>query len=294
MGGRAGSPAGRDRRAAGGGGLGENLAVETSGARDEIGDLARAFGSMVESLRRSQEDLLKAERLAATGRLAASMAHEIRNPLTSLRITVQMLADKGQGDANTQEAYAIVLGEIDRLELAVEEMLTYARPRPPQRAPTDLNKLCADTLAFMRRQLEHSKVEARQEADPDLPKNLPLDANKIRQLLVNLILNALQAIVRGGSVTVRTLWSAEARRVRIEVADTGPGIPEAVRAKAFELFVSTKPGGGGMGLAIAKQVVEEHGGTIDFETSGAGTTFRVELPADALSEPLTGRHSPGP
>lgn len=268
------------------GGLSESLDSGRERGPAEIAELAAAFQTMVESLRRSQEELLKSERLASTGRLAASVAHEIRNPLTSMRITVQVLADRQpQADEATRKAYAIVLSEIDRLELAVEELLTFARPRPAQRAPTDLNKLCAETLDFLRRQLEHAKVAAKLEADPALPSDLPLDANKIRQLLVNLVLNAMQAIVRNGTVTVRTRWDAHARRVSLEVADTGPGIPEQVRERVFEVFVSTKPGGGGLGLAIAKQIAEEHAGSIRFETGKSGTVFFVALPVGEHDSP---------
>ena len=262
------------------GGLHEPLDPEAA-ASDEIGELTRAFAAMVESLRRSQNELVKAERLAATGKLAASVAHEIRNPLTSLRMTVQMLAEKDekkQGGAD-REAYQVLLGEIDRLTLAVEELLTFARPRPPQRVPTDLNRLVQDTVKFLDRQLQHARVQAKLEADAAAPADLSLDPNKVRQLLVNLILNAMLAIVRDGTLTLRTRWLAEQRCVSLEVADTGPGIPEEVREKVFDPFVSTKPGGGGLGLAIAKQVAEEHGGSIRFETGKSGTTFYVEFPA---------------
>ena len=271
----------------------------------EIGELTDAFRSMIESLRRSQADVLKAERLAATGKLAASVAHEIRNPLTSLRMTVEMLAGR-QGDAgirghgaegnagtegfDTREAYRIILNEIDRLGLAVEELLTFARPRPPQKAPCDLNTLCADALQFLERQMAHAKVRTTLEADAALPRGLMLDAGKMRQLLVNLILNAQQALVRGGEVVVRTKWipltpnpspprgEGNGGRAILEVQDSGPGVATEVRDKIFELFVTTKDGGGGLGLAIAKQIAEEHGGTIGFESAPGRTVFRVELP----------------
>lgn len=264
------------------GGLSERLEPDMEAASDEIGELSRAFRSMVESLRRSQTELVKAERLAATGKLAASVAHEIRNPLTSLRMTVQMLAEKSaqRGDPAEREAYAVVLGEIERLALTVEELLTFARPRPAQRVPTDLNRLIAETVAFLGRQLQHAHVEVNVEAAGGadaLPPDLPLDPNKVRQLLVNLILNAMQAIIRNGTVTLRTRWDGARKRACLEVADTGPGISAEVRERIFEPFVSTKAGGGGLGLAIAKQVVDEHEGTIVFETSNAGTTFRIEL-----------------
>jgi len=258
------------------------LALEQAGrARDEIGELALAFKTMLESLRRSQQELLKNERLASTGKLAASVAHEIRNPLTSMRMTIEIMQQRAQksadADPSTREGYAIVLREIDRLALAVDELLTFARPRPPKREPMDVNGLAGDVLKFMEHQLTHARVSARLEADPAMPPHVSLDPNKIRQLLVNLILNAQQAIVRDGAITVRTQWDAANKRVALAVADTGPGIPEEIRANVFDLFVSTKDGGGGIGLAIARQIAEEHGGSIAFETSSKGTTFNIVL-----------------
>jgi len=264
------------------GGLNEPLEPAAVEATDEIGELTRAFAAMVESLRRSQNELVKAERLAATGKLAASVAHEIRNPLTSLRMTLQMLAEKDekQHHGADREAYQVVLGEIDRLALAVEELLTFARPRPPQRVPTDLNRLVLDTVKFLERQLLHSRIKAVVETDATLPAAVAVDPNKVRQLLVNLILNAMQAMVRDGTVTLRTRGFPDQRKAVLEVADTGPGIQAEVRDRVFDPFVSTKPGGGGLGLAIAKQVVEEHGGAIRFETGATGTIFFVEFPVD--------------
>jgi signal transduction histidine kinase len=254
---------------------------------DEIGELTRAFQAMVEALRASQTELLKAERLAVTGKLAATVAHEIRNPLTSLRMTVEMLQQRATGaDQATREAYTVLLGEMARLSLAVEELLTYARPRPPRREPTDLNRLAEDTLKFLDRQLEHAHVRGILEPDGALPPDLQLDPNKIRQLLVNLILNAQQAIVRDGTVKVSTRWQPRVAgaeqtsrgMVVLEVADTGPGIAAEMQGRLFELFASTK-GTGGLGLAIAKQIAEEHGGSIAYTTSPQGTTFTVSLPA---------------
>ena len=262
----------------------EDAGLQSDGG-GEIGELTRAFRSMIESLRRSQAEVLKAERLAATGKLAACVAHEIRNPLTSLRMTVEMLQSAPaapHSGLNTQEAYRIILNEIDRLSLAVEELLPFARPRPPQKTPCDLNALAAETLHFLERQLTHAKVRGTLDADAALPRDLPMDRHKLRQLLVNLILNAMQAIVRDGELVVRTRWNApvkgEGRSAILEVQDSGPGIAPEIRGKIFELFASTKPGGGGMGLTIAKQIAEEHGGTIGFESAPGKTIFRVELP----------------
>lgn len=255
---------------------------ESPHATDEIGDLTLAFQTMLATLRRSQEELVKSERLAATGKLAASVAHEIRNPLTSLRMTAQMLQKRaGETDATTREGYTLLLREIDRLALAVEELLTFARPRPPRREPTDLNKLVTDTLKFMEHQLAHARIRAATEFDSKLPENIPIDPNKVRQLLVNLVLNAQQAIVRDGTVTVRTQWDEAAKTVTLSVLDTGPGVADEVRNKIFDLFVSTKDGGGGIGLAVAKQIAEEHGGSIGFESTPKGATFIAKLKAES-------------
>lgn len=246
---------------------------------DEIGELTQAFQTMVANLRTSQLELLKAERLAVTGKLAACVAHEIRNPLTSMRMTVELLQQRSREEgAETREAYKVVLNEIDRLALAVDELLTFAHPRKPQCVPTDLNRLATDTLAFLKRQLTHSRVQAEADLDANLPFNLMLDPNKMKQLLVNLILNAQQAIVREGIIVVRTVWNAAQNQVLLSVRDSGPGIPEEVREKLFELFVTTKTGGGGIGLAIARQIAEEHGGTISFTSSPKNTEFTVTLP----------------
>jgi len=260
-------------------GLEEFPAVPPTESRDEIGELALAFQTMLQSLRASQNELLKAERLAVTGKVAASVAHEIRNPLTSLRMTAQMLLQRASpADTSTREACKILITEIDRLGLAVDDLLTVARPRPAVRVPTDLNQLVRDTLTFMERQLAHSKVGASAELDAGMPPGLMLDGNKIRQLLFNLLLNAQQAIVRDGKIIVSTRWDAPARIATLSVADSGPGVNEAVREKIFELFVTTKTGGGGLGLAIVKQIAEEHRGSVSFESSPQGTVFNVTLP----------------
>ena len=277
------------------GGLDEPLepGLQNMHGTDEISELTRSFQSMVENLRRTQSELLKAERLATTGKLAAGVAHEIRNPLTSLRMTVEMLQRRSLSTSRSsgpdapldnesykdeQEAYKILLNEIDRLALAVEELLTFARPRPPQREPTDLNELATQTLKFLERQLAHAKVRGVLELDPALPRDIPLDPNKMRQVLVNLILNAQQAIVRDGEISVQTQWNALENHALLSVRDTGPGVAEEIRNKLFDLFVSTKAGGGGLGLAVARQIAEEHGGRISYETTPHGATFTVLIP----------------
>jgi two-component system sensor histidine kinase AtoS len=234
---------------------------------------------MISSLKGMQEELLKNERLAVTGHLAASVAHEIRNPLTAMRMTVDLLLGQ-EKETKRKEALAVVLREIDRLALTVEELLDFARPRPPSFQPTDLNALLTNLLAFLDRQIKHAKVELHFLPAADLSSPLLLDPQKTRQILVNIFLNALQAMAKGGTLTVRTYRDEGVQRAGIEIRDSGPGIPQEIRAKVFEPFVSTKPGGGGLGLAVAKRMIEEQGGKIEFETSNHGTAFFLTFPLD--------------
>ncbi|MCX7806520.1 MAG: ATP-binding protein [Planctomycetota bacterium] len=249
---------------------------------DEIGELAAAFNEMQDGLRRARESLVRSERLTALGMLAAAVAHEIRNPLTSIRMTVEML-DENRLGPDGAEAKRMLLDELDRLNIQLDSLLTFARRPKPVPAPANVNALVSDTLRLLARQLEHARVSVERRLSPDMPE-IPLDAGQIRQVLLNLFLNAVQAMPRGGTLTVRT--SVEEDRIAIEVEDTGMGIPETDREKVFSPFFTTKEAGGGLGLALARRIVEDHGGTITFDSRPGRTVFRVSLsarpaPADA-------------
>jgi len=248
----------------------------------ELDELSMAFNRMVESLAASRERLVRSERAAAVGTVAAGVAHEIRNPLTSVRLNIQMLRESLERGApfseKDREALGVLLGEIDRIEIAIDELLTFARPSPPELAPVDIRELIEATTGLFERQIRHAGVELEREIEPGLPA-VGADARKLRQVLVNLILNALGAMPGGGRLTIRVARSGDAARIVLEVADTGGGIPDEIAARVFEPFVTTKPGGSGLGLAVTKQIVEAHNGEIDFRTGASGTTFRVSLPA---------------
>ena len=178
------------------------------------------------------------------------------------------------------EALGAVLEELARLELVVDEMVSFARPTPPVFAKVELPAVAGEVLAFMRRQLEHAHVVAKTEFDPAAP-SARADRNKVKQVLVNLVLNAVQAQPRGGEVVVR-VKPVGAGRLALEVSDSGPGIRQQDVDRIFAPFYTTKSGGAGLGLAVSRRIAEEHGGALSCDGGGGararGATFRLELP----------------
>ena len=232
----------------------ERIPVDTA---DEIGLLARTLEGMVESLRR-------AERMAAVGRISAGLAHEIRNPLSSIRMHVQLLGRRPGADVS------LLLAEIDRLDAIVAELMAWAKPSPVSLEPVDLKALSEEALALMAPQLEHRGIRTVREYAGT--GTLRADRERMRQVLRNLLANARDALGTGGTLTVRL-----GPGPLLEVSDDGPGIPEAIRGKVFEPFVTGRKDGTGLGLAIVKRAVEEQGGTVSYESSASGTTFRVSF-----------------
>lgn len=258
--------------------------LETEGA---LRRLASAHGDLREQAGRLlalQEELGRAERLSTLGEMAADIAHEVRNPLATIRGTVQILATNPPEDRR-QEFAKIVIDEIDRLNRVVDGYLQSVRV-PPR--PTDTCDACAvleSVIALTRPQADRSGVSIRRAGIESL--SIPLDAAQAGQVFMNLVLNAIQAMPDGGTLRIAcarvpgpvagTEWA------EIDFADTGPGIPEEHREKVFRPLFTTRVLGSGLGLAIARRVLEAYGGTLalDSETS-AGTTMRVRLPMERL------------
>ncbi len=227
-------------------------------------------------------------RLAALGEMAAGLAHEIRNPLGAIRGAAQYIADEvGEKD---REFVEIIMEEVDRLNLVVTEFLDYSRPLQVRIEAHNLNRLVSQAVTLVAAQGLPDGVELHTAFDDDLPP-APVDAEKMKQVLLNLIQNGLQAMPRGGRLTVRTrraprrsftgtrVGEATLDRVAVEVEDTGEGMTAAQLERVFIPFVTTKPGGTGLGLAICQRLVEAHEGEIAVDsTPGKGTRFVVYLP----------------
>jgi signal transduction histidine kinase len=233
---------------------------------------------MAASLERQRQELLRAERLAAVGRISAQITHELRNPLNSLGLNAELLADElADGPPEARALVGAISREVDRLNAVAEEYLRFARLPRPVKAREDLNDLLGGLLDFVGPEMVAARVGVRRELASGLPP-VNADEGQLRAAFLNLLRNSREAMPGGGTVTVRTR-RADDGAVEVEVGDTGPGIaPEDLR-RIFEPFFSTKSGGTGLGLAFASQVVEEHGGSIGCESEpGRGTVFRVRLP----------------
>jgi len=239
--------------------------------RDEIGALANSFNQMTGELKRSRDKLVQSEKLAAVGQLAAGIAHEIRNPLTSIKMIVQLLKRRSQEHETRQESLQAVLDEINRLEIVINGLLDFARPMELALKPANVTDIVSDVLKLMEADLRHRKIELVKCMGKTLPEVM-LDADRMKQVFMNVILNSMQAMPEGGKLTVSSSYDQESRKVQVGISDTGIGMSPDVLAHAFEPFFSTKSGGTGLGLANVKKITEQHGGVIDMESrEGQGT-----------------------
>lgn len=243
---------------------------------DEIGDLATAFNQMTQELKQSRDKLIQAERLATAGKMATSFAHEIRNPLSSMRMLSQLLRQKPELTEEQRQSLQYILEEIERIDTIVKGMMDFARPTSLKPVQQPLEPLLRDVLALMQANLTHHKIELQFELTADLPE-FEFDSDKIKQAFMNVVLNSMEAMPQGGVLTVST--SNMDNGVSIEVADTGVGIPETDIPHLFEPFFTSQDKGTGLGLANVKRIIEEHGGTVAIEsTLDEGVTVSIWLP----------------
>jgi signal transduction histidine kinase len=255
--------------------------------RDEVGALAASFNDMIAGLRRTrelEEQLVRAERTATVGRLAAAVAHEIKNPLNYINLALDHLRttvrpqDEGQRGVFTRLTDQ-VKSEVARINTRIMEFLRYSRPAALELKPLDLRAIVEESARMIEMEAAEKGVETAIEQKGDMPA-VRGDAESLRSVFSNLLINALHATEGGGEIKVEL--SGERGRVRVRVSDTGAGIPPEHLPQVFEPYFSTKETGTGLGLAIVKKAVEEHGGTIAVESRGGeGTTFTVTLPAAA-------------
>jgi two-component system sensor histidine kinase HydH len=233
-----------------------------------------------------QEQLTEAEHLAQIGQLAASLAHEIKNPLAGISGAIQVIRDSMRSDERHRPILDEVLRQVNRLDGTVKDLLIYARPKPPRLRKCSLDQLVARALTVLREQPEMQQVHLEYVNSQTLPP-IEADENQLEQLLTNLLLNAAQASPADGLVRLTTTPYADG--VRLTVADHGHGMDEEVRRRAMEPFFTTKARGTGLGLPICRKIVETHGGRITIHSIvGEGTEVVVELPR---RQPASG--SPG-
>ncbi|MFH1035211.1 MAG: ATP-binding protein [Pseudomonadota bacterium] len=245
-----------------------------------------ALGLMAATRRRDREvarlrrEVAEAAHLAAVGRLAGSVAHEVRNPLSALRGLVQFLA-KGHDPGSKQAEYAdVAVAEVDRLERVVSGLLEYTRPREPRRFPLDLRESLQGTLDLMADDPRAQGVDMVLEVDPGLPP-VQADPDQVRQVLVNLVVNALEALDGRGRLLIKA--QAHKGHVEVSVQDSGPGLPPGDPRQVFDPFFSTRERGTGLGLAIARRMAQAHGG--DLKAANApegGAVFTLTLPLNGV------------
>lgn len=273
---------------------------------DEVGDLAREFNAMAAALEEREGRLRRSEQLAAVGKMAAQITHEVRNPLTAIGLNAELLAEEFAGkDTEAQQLALAIVKEVDRLTDITEQYLRFARLPQPRFDQADLNDLLRSLLQFAGEEMRARGITVEAELDPTLPP-VTIDDNQVRQALLNLMRNASEAMVdrsssapgtgpdEGGErrLTVRSRSLPATGRIAVDIIDTGPGIPPERQRQIFEPFFTTKKGGTGLGLALALEVVTRHGGQLVVESPlrpspsvpggptepTAGTRFTLELP----------------
>lgn len=245
-------------------------------ASGEVAELSLAFRRMFENLRQSRKDLVRVSKLAAVGEMAAMLAHEVRNPLGILRSSARMLSRRPGQDARDREMLSFMLNECDRINELVTNLLEAARPRNPQFAEHDLDDICRKLLDLMRPKAE-AKGIALELLSADAPLLVICDRNQIAQVLMNLVLNAIQVLSRDGRIEIRIQSASDF--VIIEINDDGPGVPPAEREKILEPFVSHREGGIGLGLAIVQDILRAHHASLLVgESRLGGASFRIHLP----------------
>ncbi|OGQ48602.1 MAG: hypothetical protein A3I10_07170 [Deltaproteobacteria bacterium RIFCSPLOWO2_02_FULL_57_26] len=299
------------------GDLGHRVDART---RDEIGELANSFNAMVqtlkeykeriddysrsleekvrvrtEELKRVQESLLQSEKLASIGLLASGVAHELNNPLTSILMNINLLMEEVGDQPDIHKELKRISDDTLRCKRIIDDLRDFSRRHELDFRSSDLNGVVMSTLGLIKHQLELHAVGLRQDFSSDIP-SIPCDPDRIRQVLMNVFVNAIQAMPRGGTLTVRT--ALREGLAEIAVQDTGSGIPRDIRGKIFDPFFTTKEAGTGLGLSIVYRIMEEHGGRVEVESrtaeevgtgssGSAGTTIRLFIPLKAVSNQVS-------
>jgi len=250
--------------------------------KDEFGEVAASFNEMAGSLKEQMQKMHRTEQMVVVGELAAGLAHEIKNPMAGIKVAMSVLSEEAYITPEDKSVLQKVVAEITQLEGLMKSFLNFAKPQKPRLEPVNVNQMLNTTLTF---HLKHQaggaggsgKIEIVKEFG-ELPPTLA-DPTQMQRVFLNLFLNALHAMPRGGELGVRTSLEEDGKTIRIEVSDTGSGIREDLIKKVFQPFFTTKPKGTGLGLAISRQMIEQHDGTISVANRpGGGALFTIRLP----------------
>jgi signal transduction histidine kinase/CheY-like chemotaxis protein len=256
--------------------IASTLAVALENAR-----LYDELKAALDARKRTQAQLIQAEKVAALGRLLASLAHEINNPLQALRSSLSLLMNHEPPEEKRRIYLDLAHQEVERLVGIVERVLGFYRPSKEGPEPVDIDSALDETLLLVHKQLEHGRVTVHRRRPVELPP-VQAVAGQLKQVFLNIILNALQAMPGGGELTVESGWDDPAGEVYIVFTDTGAGIPDGEMDLLFEPFFTTRPEGTGLGLTVSYSIVEQHGGRIKVESHvDVGSTFTVVLPIEA-------------
>jgi C4-dicarboxylate-specific signal transduction histidine kinase len=249
--------------------------------REWSAELEKRVSARTAALKAAQQRLIQSEKLAAIGQLASSLAHELNNPLQAIQSGVELMIDELECDNIPQlrEDLPIIQEELERIESIFRQMLDFYRPTSQEQVPLDLNEICNGVNVLMRKRLQQSHVTLEVNTTPELPLNCG-DRNQIKQILINLILNATEAMEPGGGrICLHTGAALAEGYTYIQVSDNGPGVAAEHMPRLFEPLFTTKTRGLGLGLAISREIAEKHGGSLAVDTQlQHGTTFSLSLP----------------
>ncbi|MFB3891579.1 MAG: nitrogen regulation protein NR(II) [Phycisphaerae bacterium] len=247
----------------------------------EVVKLRDSFDHLLCRLDEANARLEQSARLATLGQLSASVAHELRNPLSGIKMNARILADELAKASIRDKSLELIVREIDRMDLYLQELLSLAAgtgaPRPPKLGRVKLGDLAASVVALLEGRCRHAGVTIEQAFDDSLPP-VRADGDQIRQVIMNLMLNAMDAMPRGGTMRLAAARGESGSVARFSVSDTGPGVQAPAGTDIFDPLVTTKSGGAGLGLYISRRIIAAHGGRIGYTTSATGCTFWFELP----------------
>ncbi|MBP1735762.1 MAG: hypothetical protein H6Q53_2049, partial [Deltaproteobacteria bacterium] len=235
-----------------------------------------------QELEQAQTQLIRTEKLASIGQLAAGVAHEINNPLGTILIYSHLIQKSLEPDDPKREDIALVISEANRAKDIVQGLLSFAREKKLRASEVNVNDILEEVLSLVVNQSLFHNIKIKKSFDQG-PQTIVADETQLKQVFLNIILNAAQAMEGNGKLTISTIF--DKKQIKIKIADTGPGIPPEVMGKLFSPFFTTKEKGTGLGLAISYGIIERHQGKIDVETDlGKGSTFVITLPVSVSEE----------